>query len=286
MQLIEERRIDLNSLFLEYFPSNDWLLQVPNIRDITIEMLLQHTSGLPRYISARAVWDSLQNNPDKTWDYQERLSYIFQMDPVHKPGKGWAYSDTNYLLLGMLIEKITGTYYYDEVRRRILDPAKLENTHPATKREIDDLPVGYSNLDDFFRMPGIVVSNGNYIFNPQMEWTGGGFASTTSDLAKWAQLYYEGVFFSRTSLLKIITPNSHGMETGPNEAYGMGSFIFNTKLGKAYGHTGFIPGFNSIFAYFPDHEIAVALQINCDYASRKTSLVAYLETLLEGVVNP
>jgi len=264
MQLLEEGKVDLNDNFIAYFPENEWLQQMPNIQDITIEMLLQHTSGLPRYIYAQAVWDSLQTNPDKVWSYYDRLSYTFTMDPVHAPGEGWSYSDTNYLLIGMLIEKITEAQYYLEVQTRILGPGELNETHPAIKREIPNLPVAYSNLDDFFRMPGIVVVDGKYIFNPQMEWTGGGIASTTPDLAKWAKLYYEHELFSAESLQKIITPIPQGLETGPNESYGMGSFILETEQGKAYSHTGFIPGFQSIFAYFPEKKIAVAMQSNCD----------------------
>jgi len=244
-------------------------------------MLLQHSSGLPRYIYAQAVWDSLQANPDKVWSYYDRLVYTFSMDPVHEAGEGWSYSDTNYLLIGMLIEKITGNDYYEELKSRILIPGGLNQTHPAINRDIPDLPTAYSELDDFFRMPEIVVVDGIYIFNPQMEWTGGGMASTTADLAKWAKLYYEHAFFSEETLQKITTPIPQGLETGPNEAYGMGSFILETRQGKAWSHTGFIPGFNSIFAYFPEKKIAVALQSNCDYAGKELSLMDYVCEIME-----
>ena len=60
----------------------------------------------------------------------------------------------------------------------------------------------------------------------------------------------------------------------------MGSFIYDTGLGKAYGHTGFVPGFNSVFAWYPDKGIAVAMQVNCDYAASKMSLVDYLDRIL------
>jgi len=281
MQLAEEGKIDLGNKLTGYFPDHEWIHKLPNIEDITIEMLLQHTSGLTRYINHQGVWDTLQNNPDKVWTYFDRLSFIFNDKPVHEAGKGWAYSDTNYLLLGMLIEKIAGSYYYDEVKNRILVPEKLKQTYPSIKREIENLPIGYSKLDSFFRMPEIVVKDGVYAFNPQMEWTGGGMASTTSDLAKWAKIYFEAKLFSKESLNKIITINPNGSNAiGEGLSYGMGSFIYQTKFGKAYGHTGFVPGFVSIFAYYPEQEMAVALQVNCDYATEKMSLVQYLDTIL------
>lgn len=283
MQLADSGKVDLSKKYIDYFPDNEWLKHIPNIEDINVEMLLQHTSGLPRYIEYQAVWDSLQQNPDKVWSYKDRLMYIFDQAPVHEARKGWAYSDTGYLLIGMLIEKITDSYYYDVVQERILTPLALNHTHASLKRDMPNLSVAYSNLDTFFRMPGTMVSDGKYAFNPQMEWTGGGMASTTSDLALWADYYYTGKVFSQKSLEKIITVNEQGTEVFENTDYGAGSFIYKTKLGKAYGHTGFMPGFKSIFAYFPEQQISVALQINCDYAAQNFSLVNYLETILSGI---
>ena len=64
-------------------------------------------------------------------------------------------------------------------------------------------------------------------------------------------------------------------------SYGMGSVIYITNHGLAYAHTGFVPGFNSIFAHYPDLQVSVALQVNCDYASQKIPLIDSLDTLLE-----
>ena len=66
----------------------------------------------------------------------------------------------------------------------------------------------------------------------------------------------------------------------PGLSYGMGSFIYETEQGIAYGHTGFVPGFNSIFAYYPEHELTVAIQINCDYAAEKSKLIDYAEDII------
>jgi len=283
MQLVDEGRVDLTKPFMSYFPEHEWLNNLPNIESITVEMLLNHTSGLPRYIEDEAVWKNLKENPDKVWTYKDRLSYAFNMKPAHDPGKGWSYSDTNYLLIGMLIEKITASDYYDEVKSRILNPAGYKYTYPSLQRDIPNLPVAYSNLPEFFNMPGVVVEDGKYVFNPQMEWTGGGFASTTPDLARWAKMYFEGQFFSEKMLQKIITPSEQGKEIGEGISCGMGSFIYTTELGIAYGHTGFVPGFNSIFAYFPEQEVAVALQINCDYAKAKVGLMDYVLVILNNL---
>jgi len=281
MQLAEEEKIDLDARYISYFPETDWLERLPNMEVITVRQLLEHTSGLPRYINERGVWDSLYFNPDKIWSYKDRMDFILDKESVHDAGKGWAYSDSNYLLIGMLIEKIVAGPYYTEVKSRILETQDLRNTYPGITRKIKNLPVGYSRLDPFFRMPEKVVENGKYAFNPQMEWTGGGFASTTGDLARWAEAYYTARCFSAGSLEQITTINPNGRNIGSGLSYGMGSFIYETKYGKLWGHTGFVPGFVSIFAFLPEHSIALALQVNCDYASEKKRLDQYLEDLLE-----
>lgn len=80
--------------------------------------------------------------------------------------------------------------------------------------------------------------------------------------------------------IQIIYSTTNGTDIDKNLSYGMGSFIYQTNVGTAYGHTGTMPGFNSIMAYFPDRKIAIALQINCDYASHKMALINYVETIL------
>lgn len=284
MQLVDEGKIALDNKYFNYFPEVEWLELLPNIKEITVEMLLQHTSGLPRYVMKPEVWASVRENPDKIWSYKDRMSYVFNDEPIHEAGKGWAYSDTNYILLGMLIEKITGNAYYDEVKSRLFVPGNLANTYPAVTRKIKNLPVGYSKLPEMFKMPEQVVTNGEYIFNLQMEWTGGGIASTTSDLAKWGKMLFEGKFFSDYLLQQVVAPNANGVNIDKNLSYGMGSFIYESKYGKAYGHTGFVPGFVSIVSYYPDHGITMAMQINCDYAKKKMSLEQYLEQIVGNII--
>ncbi len=115
MQLVDEGIIKLEDMFIDHFQDTAWLQNLPNINSISIKMLLQHTSGLPRYVMKPEIWSTLKEDPDKVWTYKERMSYIFNDEPVHEAGKGWGYSDTGYILLGMLIERITGKNYYDVV---------------------------------------------------------------------------------------------------------------------------------------------------------------------------
>ncbi len=281
MKWVEAGKVDLMRPWISYFPDTEWLSRLPNVEDFTVEMLLQHTSGLPRYVMKPEIWQVLAANPDKIWTYKDRLSYVFDMEPVHAAGKGWAYSDTNYILIGMLIEKVGAKSYYEQVQTQILEKFKLNQTHPAVRRDIPNLATAYSQLPPSFAIPPKVVNEGTYVFNPQMEWTGGGMASSTADLARWAKIYFEAKAFSSGSLEKITRINPNGKDLPGGFSYGMGAFIYETELGKAYGHSGFMPGFNSLFIYYPEKKIAAALQINCDYAGRKTSLNTYMDSLVK-----
>jgi len=280
MQLVDEGHLRLTDKISYYFPDIEWLGRIPNIEDINIEMLLRHTSGLPRWVMKPEVWKVLHDNPDKEWTYEDRFSFVFDDEPTHPAGEGWGYSDTNYLLIGMLIEKLTGEYYYDILDDRILKPFGLKNTYPSDRRDIHKLSQAYSRLPEDFMIPRKVVEDGKYVFNPQMEWTGGGVASTTSDLAKWADFYYTGEVFSDSLLARIIDPGEDAIRLGRNASYSMGSFIFETPHGIASGHSGFVPGYNAYFAYFKDEKIAVAIQSNSDYAELRMPLTRYVDNLI------
>lgn len=284
-QLVDEGRIRLEDKILSHLPDEAWLLEIPSIKDITVRMLISHTSGLPRWIMKLDVWEQLNKEPDKIWSYHDRLSFILNEESVHRAGHQWAYSDTNYLLLGYLIESILNEDYYEVLDKRILSPYKLIHTHPSLQRKMEKLAFAYSDMPEPFLIPNEVVNpDGVYVFNPQVEWTGGGLASTTADLAKWAKIYYTSDVISEHQRANMIEIQNTGRAVYEEvHSYGMGTFVYKTKFGVAYGHSGFMPGYNTIMAYFPGLKLSCAIQINCDYASRALKLTEYLEACIEAL---
>jgi D-alanyl-D-alanine carboxypeptidase len=194
------------------------------------------------------------------WEPVEQLAYLFDSEAPFAAGDGWDYSDTNYIVLGLIIERLTGAEYYDELRRRILTPLELRNTVPSDSRRVLGLVQGYAGVDNMFGLPDAVIEDGEFAVNPQFEWTGGGIASTSEDLARWAKELYEGRAFD-PALLPIML-ESVPARLGRNAGYGLGVIIRQTPLGVAWGHSGFFPGYLTEMAYFPDHGIAVAVQYN------------------------
>ena len=282
LQLAEEKKLSILDPVKKYLGEETWFSRLPNADALTIYMLLTHTGGLPEYVAKPGVWETVRKFPDKTWTPADRLEFIFDDAPVHPPGNGWSYSDSDYIILGYIIEKVTGNTYYSELEKRVLKPLKLTETTPANKRELKGLVPGYSDLDAPFNIYGKVVANGKYFFNPQMEWTGGGLISTSADLAVWAKRLYEGKFLSKTSLKKMLTPVS--MKTGKpdKEGYGLGVFVWSSDFGAVYGHSGFVPGYNSVMAYVPKYGFSVGLQINSDTA-KKTLKKSVFQMILEFI---
>lgn len=262
MQLVDEKRMAIDDYLWQYLGREPWFSRLPNARDVTLRMLLNHTAGIPEYIEKESLWDEVREHPDKVWSGPERLIYILGDSPRNEAGKGWSYADTHYIVLGMVIEKVTGTEYYRELQQRILTPMKLERTIPADRRILPGLIPGYSRLDSPFNFKGRVLDEkGRYLFNPQLEWTGGGLASNAAELAKWAKILFSGQVIEKELLPEIM----QGVKTGSSYEYGLGVIIWNADFGTLYGHMGFAPGYNSIMGYVPSRKIAVAMQFNCDY---------------------
>jgi len=260
MQLIHRGVLDLDAKVATYLGDEQWFDRVPNHADVTIRNLMNHTSGIVRYeFNDRFITDLLAA-PDKVWQPVEQLAYLFDTQAPFAAGEGWDYSDTNYIILGMIIEKLTGNTYYDEMRRRILEPLELRNTVPSNSRRVPGLVQGYAGVENVFRVPDAVIEDGEFAINPQFEWTGGGIASTAEDLARWAKDLYEGRAFDESMLPVML--DGVPARLGPNTEYGLGVIIRPTPLGTSWGHSGFFPGYLTEMAYFPDHGVAVAVQMN------------------------
>src|ERR1044072_2688872 len=124
LQLIKEGRIRLDDKIEKYLGRELWFSRLPNAKDITVRELMNHTSGLVRYEFKEQFTKDLTANPEKVWKPAELVSYLLDEKAPFEAGKGWDYSDTNYIVLGMIIEKVTGKKFYDEAARRVLKPSR------------------------------------------------------------------------------------------------------------------------------------------------------------------
>ena len=234
LQLAAERRLSLNDSVQKWLPG---VITGHGYHpaQITIRQLLQQTSGIQDYTSAPGFLT--EANLAKTWQPQQLVDIALRLGP---PVHGWLYSDTNYILLGMIIQKVTGRSPVTEISRRILVPLGLHDTSfPLTSKQIP-APYAhgyYGSLD---------VTN---LVSPSIAWTAGAMISTVDDVARFYRALLDGRLLppaQQRELLATIPVNDTGELFA--EHYGLGIYSVQLSCGTAWGHDGGIIGFKT-FAY-------------------------------------
>jgi D-alanyl-D-alanine carboxypeptidase len=262
LQMMGEGKIGLEDKISKWLGQEPWFSRLPNGGEATIRHLMTHSSGLVRYEFQEKFTTDLTRQPLKVWKPEELLSYVLDMNPPFAPGQGWEYSDTNYIVLGLILERAGGAPYYELLRSRILIPLKLADTVPSDSRKIPGLIQGYAGPQNpFGGTDAMIGKDGLFVINPQFEWTGGGLACAAEDLARWGKLLYEGKAFRPEDVATMVDA-AVPARLGPNTKYGLGVIVRTTPLGPGWGHSGFFPGYLTEMMYFPDHKIAVAVQFN------------------------
>ncbi|MCC7308339.1 MAG: beta-lactamase family protein, partial [Acidobacteria bacterium] len=168
LQLVREGKIGLDDKIEKYLGKEKWFERLPNANEVTVRMLMNHTSGLVRYEFKKEFTDLLTANPMKVWTPEERLAYLFDAQAPFEAGKGWDYSDTNYIVLGMIIERVTGKKFYDEARRRIINKFELHDTIAQEGPVMKGVVQGYAGPDNPFGGKDAMIEKGKFVVNPQL----------------------------------------------------------------------------------------------------------------------
>ena len=240
LKLQEEGKLSVNDHLNKYFP------QQKGGGKITIQNLLDHTSGLNNYTDVIGPEDSaIISHPVS----QQRVMDIFNKKPPEfKPGTKFEYCNSDYFLLGVLIEKLTGMSYEQVVRQLILSPLQMNksgfdfiNLHSTSKA------AGYLTADADKPEPAVLMDS-------TVTYAAGAIYSTTGDLYKWARAIAKGEILSKSSWDEAFTRHL--------EHYGDGWWI-DTLFGEKYvTHSGGLQGFMSNFMYYPDKDITIILLNN------------------------
>lgn len=238
------------------------LADVPNGADLTIHQLLRHQTGLPRYIEDPRFWTDLNAEPEASWAPGSQLKYVRGKQPVHPAGEGWAYSDTNYVLLAMVLEQLEGRSAYEAIAARVLKPHGLTQTLGQTQRKLPGLVQGHTALFQSMGLPARSLGeDGLFSVNPSFEYGGGGYVSSPGDLARWARILWSGAAIEDDYLEVVLDAVDAPMLRG---RYGLGVILRDTPAGKVRAHDGIFVGYLSAMGYFPERDLAVAIQINQD----------------------
>lgn len=263
LQLAQEGRLSLDDKLERLLGGEKWFARLPNSGELTLRVLLNHSSGIPNHVENSGFLKALFNNSANDLRHEELLAYVLGKRPLFPAGGGFYYSDTNYILAGLAVEKAAGRPLYELVAERILRPLRLDATIPSDAPSLPGVANGY------FKGKPVIVG-GRFTINPQWEWAGGGFASTVEDLARWAHALYGGRVLRSETLEEM----QRGAAAGEGQDYGLGTQIYQTTLGKAYGHDGEFPGYLSDVRYYPGLKISVAVQVNADESEGAQKFIA------------
>src|SRR5215203_841888 len=253
LQLVQEGRLSLDGKLGQLLGREKWFARLPNSGELTLRVLLNHSSGIPNHVEDKGFLKALFNDSAREIGHEDLLAYVLGKRPLFPAGRGYYYSDTNYILVGLAVEKAAGRPLYELVAERILKPLRLDATIPSDAPTLPGVANGYLKGKP-------VIVGGRFTVNPQWEWAGGGFASTAEDLARWAGALYGGQVLRPGTLEEML----RGAPSGEGQGYGLGTQIYESKWGKAYGHDGEFPGYLSDVRYYPRFKISVAVQVNAD----------------------
>lgn len=286
--LAQDGKLSLDDKIEKWLGKEPWFDDLPNAREITIRNLLMHRAGISDHIydplwigAARKMVKSLDTDPDYYFKPAELVKFILKRKPLFPAGQAFKYTDTGYILLGMIIECASGATYYDQVRLRFLEPLKLTLTQPADHREIQNLASGYLSPKNPFGLPEKIVVDGKLLYNPATEWTGGGLVSNPQDLVRWAKSLYEGRALPKPYLAEMLATDPKDKDK--SSKYGLGVYITESDLGVSYGHGGWSVGYLSHVAYYPNQQVAVAVQTNTDIRDDMLGdLISLIKELLQA----
>ncbi|HEX7490476.1 MAG TPA: serine hydrolase domain-containing protein [Candidatus Limnocylindrales bacterium] len=263
-------------------PLDRYVPDFPNAANISLRQLLNHTSGLQDLFSAPSLADAILAKPAATWTAEQVLARLGP--PYFAPGKGYHYSNTNFVLLGLVIEKATGQTVASLVRSAFLTPLGMNNTYLQTE-ETAEGPKAHGYCAGPGPSCGASVaraasprdnSAGDMLpFTAETTAVGfaGAYASTASDLATWASALYGGAILDPATL-SAMADTSPSLPYKPKLPYGMG-FEQTTLAGQiAWGHRGLLDGFWSAMFYLPSYHVTVVVLINANWADAMAAAAA------------
>lgn len=259
LQLVDEGKLTLDSKLSEFLPD------FPNGENITLEQLLNMTSGIYDYSTDPKVVAQLGKNPTRVWSHKRQVAIAAKNPPYFAPGQGWHYSNSNTVIVGLIIEKVTGNPLEKEIASRITEPLGLTNTFlPADGAQNVTTATGY-NLDEdtgkFLKSPNV---------DPSFLWAAGAMISNLADLKVWAEALGTGKMISpelqaqrtqfQTITLEGVPPFYAAMDPG----YGLAMERYQLPPNEFIGHSGKTSNFNTQMYYQPSTGSIIITLANTD----------------------
>ena len=256
MQLVGEGKLSFDDKVSEYVDG------VPNGEEMTLRQVADMTSGVASYTAVPAFTATLFSDPERSWRPGELLEVGLANSPLFEPGTAFQYSDSNYVLLGLVIQQAEGKPIGAVLRKRIIKPLKLSDTSWPGKSI--DLPKPHSRGYTLQGQPTDEPADATH-WNPSSAWAAGGLISTVRDLLVYGRAFGtgKGLLSPRLQRERLDSFNISPPPLSSTLSYGIGLV---DDMGWI-GHTGSVPGYTTTLYYHPDIKTTVAVETNSDIAS-------------------
>ncbi|MEU6987164.1 serine hydrolase domain-containing protein [Streptomyces sp. NPDC046324] len=268
LKLVDAGRIGLDD------PISRYIDGVPNGDNITLRHLAEMRSGLFPYTSDPEFLQDLESNPRRSFTPEEVLAYGYRHDNTFAPGAQFEYCNSNLILLGLVVEKVSGKRLADFIDRQVLRPAGLRETlFPQGAEFPEPHPRGYTDQTP----SGAVTDSTDW--NSSWAWAAGAMISDLHDLRRWAKIVATGELLSPETQAERLKVLPTGL---PDTSYGLGIFETDGWI----GHNGSIPGYETVTVYLPSQKATMVLMLNTDISSGGQEPSTLVARAVTEVVTP
>lgn len=262
LKLRDEGKLNLDDKISAYLDQSI-LEKIENTNEATIRQLLNHSSGIYNYIQNLRFQTASLNDLIREWHAEDLLKYAHNQTAYFKPGEDVRYSNTNYILLGLIIESIENKPFYEVFKEKIFNPLNLSATCFAAENPVpQNIIRGYIDL-----YSNLQLTEATYYSGWDYYTADGGLITNTYELTVFFKSLIEGQLISQQSLLEMLefrSPNTPDPAFFPI-SYGLGIFKMETPYGNAYFHSGDAIGYYANMIYFPDAGIYITYAVNSNY---------------------
>ena len=242
LRLVEDGEVALDD------PISEWFPDLPNADEVTLNMLVHSTSGYNDFVTTQEFIDALDKNPFQIWDPTELIMIAMSKPPLFEPGTSWAFSDTNFVLLGQIVEQVAGQPLSEQLRP-VWDQLRMENTAVSITSDIES-PVLHAYTNERGPFEDATFWSASWVPNA------GNATSNVDDMAAWAEAVAEGT---------VLTPESHELHLAP-EAAGLGPlttevyYAMGVLVGGGWvGSNPQVDGYSGIVTYHPEQKVTVVV---------------------------
>jgi D-alanyl-D-alanine carboxypeptidase len=256
-------------------PISRYVAGVPNGDGITIRELLEMRSGLTSYTTVDAWANQFLAHPRAAWEPMQLLQYGFDQPPLFAPGTDYNYSNSNYVLLGLVVEAVTGQDIGDYIAKNILKRSRMTQTLLPSGPKF---PAPHADGITNQTLSGRVATTTHW--NPSWAWSAGAMISTLADLHRWARIVATG---------QLLSPATQAQRTQfipipgvPSAAYGLGLVDIDGWI----GHNGSLPGYESVTVHLPSRHLTMVVLINSDITTPTNEPSTLVGQAITKVISP